>query len=174
MLLQELGEKLDARAREDEARMLKIQEEVRALSTLSFSTPLRSLLSSRSALFSLCFLGASIARFFFPALLSRRAHQGRQARLRAEAQHQERIKREHQKKIEIKETLDRQVEGLPIHLPPFPSLLAAQSISLLPTSSLPCLLALQSTKHPPPILSAFSLPPLSRLLSESYVIPFGI
>ena len=55
---QELGDKLDAQAREDEARMLKIQDE---------------------------------------------------ARLKAEAQFQEKLRREHQKKLEIRNTLDRQV-----------------------------------------------------------------
>merc|ERR1719253_2299743 len=58
---QELGEKMDAQAREDEARMLKIQEE---------------------------------------------------ARLKAESQFQEKLRREHQKKLEIRNTLDRQVQDL--------------------------------------------------------------
>jgi len=56
---QKLGDELDAQVREDEARMLKIQED---------------------------------------------------ARMKAEAQFQEKLRREHQKKLEIRNTLDRQVQ----------------------------------------------------------------
>jgi len=58
---QELGDKMDAQAKEDEARMMKIQTE---------------------------------------------------ARLKAEAQFQEKLRREHQKKLEIRNTLDKQVQDM--------------------------------------------------------------
>ena len=40
-MLQELGDKLDAQAREDEARMLKIQEETRMKAEAQFQEKLR-------------------------------------------------------------------------------------------------------------------------------------